>query len=100
MNKTVLYTENNNVEAATITVIDHNNSPYSVQIKEHIYIGRTVSGSNCELQIDSPIVSRNHGEIFIANGKFYYRDLDSTNGTYINNTLYGAETGKTDCELN
>lgn len=100
MNKTVLYTENNNVEAATITVIDHNNSPYSVQIKEHIYIGRTVSGSNCELQIDSPIVSRNHGEIFIANGKFYYRDLDSTNGTYINNTLYGAETGKTVCELN
>lgn len=100
MNKTVLYTENNNVEAAIITVFNHNNSPYSVQIKEHIYIGRTVTGSNCELQINSPIVSRNHGEIFIANGKFYYRDLDSSNGTYINNTLYGAETGKTVCELN
>ena len=56
MNKTVLYTENNNVEAATITVIDHNNNPYSVQLKEHIYIGRAVSGSKCELQIDSPIV--------------------------------------------
>jgi len=100
MNKTVLYTENNNVGVATITVVNRKNKTYSIQVKEHMCIGRTVSGSTCELQIDSPIVSRKHGEIFVANGKFYYRDLDSTNGTYINNSLYSTETGKNVCELN
>ncbi len=99
MNKTVLYSENNQTRRAVITVIDKSGSAWSQPVENRVSIGRASGGSTCELQIASAIVSRNHGEIFIADGKFYYRDLNSTNGTYINNTWYGAESGRTTCEL-
>ena len=99
MNRTVLYTESSSVENAMITMIDKSGTVYSHLIKNHISIGRASAGSSCELQLASPIVSKKHGEIFIADGKFYYRDLESTNGTYINNKHYGVKSGEMICQL-
>ncbi|MGN1123145.1 MAG: ATP-binding cassette domain-containing protein [Eubacterium sp.] len=49
------------------------------------YIGRSGSGSNCSILIDSPLVSSVHGYITLFNGGYYYVDCDNKNGTYYNN---------------
>ncbi len=38
---------------------------------------------NCDLVVDSPLVSRRHLEIAAADGKWTIRDLNSSNGTFI-----------------
>ena len=55
-------------------------------------IGRNTDQSNCDIKISSPIVSRSHGEIAAINGEYHYRDLNSTNGTYVNNVLIGKHS--------
>ncbi|MGB0680713.1 MAG: diguanylate cyclase [Polyangiales bacterium] len=47
-------------------------------------IGRT---STCTLQIDQESVSRTHCKLYARDGRFYARDLNSTNGTYVNDEL-------------
>lgn len=47
-----------------------------------ITIGR---GSENDIVIRHPIVSRQHGELIWQDGIHIYRDLNSANGTYINN---------------
>ena len=49
--------------------------------KTHILIG---TNENCDIVLKDPTVSRKHCEIFIRDGDYVIRDLDSTNGTYIN----------------
>lgn len=41
--------------------------------------------ANCELGLDSVEVSRVHSKIQLQNNQYYYSDLDSANGSYINN---------------
>ena len=41
----------------------------------------------CDLTIDSPVVSRMHARIFPENGEFFIQDLNSRNGTYLNDEL-------------
>lgn len=55
-------------------------------------IGRATDQSNCDIKICSPIVSRSHGEITVINGEYHYRDINSTNGTYVNNVLIGQNS--------
>ena len=43
-------------------------------------IGR---GEDCELVVEGPQVSRAHTEVVWANGRWRVRDLESTNGTYL-----------------
>ncbi|MCE5334412.1 MAG: ATP-binding cassette domain-containing protein [Desulfobacteraceae bacterium] len=38
----------------------------------------------CELSIPSPLVSRNHAKMHFQNGKLVLQDLNSTNGTFVN----------------
>ncbi len=67
-----------------------------------LQIGRLSSNCTCDIALDSRIVSRTHGEICQVNGKYYYRDLGSTNGTYVNRTYLGnkAPDGKVSTPLN
>ncbi len=64
----------------------------SKALDAHNTIGRTTKSSNCDIEINSPIVSRLHGEIVQFGGEYHYRDLNSTNGTYINNVLIGKQS--------
>ncbi|MCX7944364.1 MAG: FHA domain-containing protein [Deltaproteobacteria bacterium] len=59
--------------------------------KENILVGRA---PEVDVFIPNLSVSRKHGRIFKKNGKWYYEDLCSTNGTYINNSRV------TLCQLN
>lgn len=52
--------------------------------------GRTyLLGREGHIYIDSPMVSKQHAELKIINGRIHLRDLNSTNGTYLikNNRL-------------
>jgi len=57
------------------------NRTYSFQ--KTVIIGRDKA---CNIVLDDPLVSRKHAKItVIDNKKFYLEDLNSTNGTYVNN---------------
>jgi len=55
---------------------------------EPLIIGRS---PKCEVQIDQESVSRNHCRIRFEGGEFLVCDLDSTNGTYVNDDLVQGE---------
>lgn len=52
-------------------------------------LGRTATPGVPCLVIDHCMVSQRHGRILPVDGRYQYCDLDSTNGTWINDTLYG-----------
>lgn len=41
----------------------------------------------CNLILNDPLVSSAHGKFFFLEGNFYYSDIGSTNGSYINNEI-------------
>ncbi len=51
-------------------------------------IGR---GSDADVRIEDPGVSRHHAEIRVAGADVVLRDLGSTNGTYVNGTLVAEQ---------
>lgn len=59
-------------------------------------VGRS---NECDLVLNSTIVSKKHAEIICENGSFYVRDLNSSNNTYLNKAtiepmeLYKVENG-------
>ena len=53
---------------------------------EPLTIGRS---PNCEIPIDQESVSRRHCRIHFEDGEFLVHDLDSTNGTYVNDAPVG-----------
>lgn len=54
----------------------------TIQARPRITIGR---GSDNDIVIRDAIVSRQHGELLWQDGVHIYRDLNSANGSYINN---------------
>lgn len=42
---------------------------------------------NVNMMIDNPMISRIHAKIYLKEGHYYIEDMNSSNGTYINNTL-------------
>ena len=49
--------------------------------KQRMIIGRSLQA---DITIEDITISRMHAEILIKNGKFYIKDLDARNGTFIN----------------
>jgi hypothetical protein len=62
------------------------------QITHQAIIGRQ---PHCTVRIDEPYVSGEHAEITWQDGQWIVRDLDSTNGTYVNGQVV---TGSTDIQ--
>ena len=52
--------------------------------KTKLMLGRSSETSECEIQVESPLVSRRHGCFIYNNGKYYYVDYPNSNGTYYN----------------
>ncbi|MBK05942.1 MAG: hypothetical protein CL920_01205 [Deltaproteobacteria bacterium] len=48
-------------------------------------------GANCQIQLQSAGVSATHCRFFEQGGKFLIEDLNSSNGTYVNNKLLTAQ---------
>ena len=91
MAKTVFFDDNSS-KGAALVLFDKSKVIATSKLGVLTTIGRATEQSNCDVRISSPIVSRFHGEIAVANGEYYYRDLNSTNGTYINDVLVGKDS--------
>lgn len=61
-------------------------------IEDVSFIGRKSTQNNPAIAIHSPIISRDHGEISRVNGRYFYHDHGSSNGTYINGVLIGKKS--------
>ncbi len=65
-----------------------------VPVHGRLTIGR---GSECDLVLDEPEMSRKHATIEVGSGEIWLRDLGSANGTYVNGVqvrdtyLYGGD---------
>jgi len=76
-----------------ITLTDQNNPTkyYSLPIKDSIIIGRSSKNSNVIIDYDESISGR-HCEIENRNGRFFVKDLCSSNGTRVNGIRVLSET--------
>lgn len=78
--------------SANLVVLEGENiTNYSLQIKNSWEIGRKVTGNNKDIELNSMIVSRNHGTITNVDGKWYFTECGSKNGTYYNGTKVAAK---------
>ncbi len=98
MDKTQLYSPSLS-DTAYLHVFDESGYRFSKKLNIYTTIGRETSQSNCDIAIQSPIVSRKHGEIVMTENGYYYKDLESTNGTYINGVLYGSGSSVSSTKL-
>ena len=59
----------------------------SIQLRYELRPGTNVLGrsTECDVVLDDPAVSARHCEIVLEENRVLIRDLNSTNGTYINN---------------
>lgn len=78
------------LDSPILVFIDKNGDIHSEKLNILTTIGR--SERDADVRVDSPIVSRVHGEIALVDTDYYYRDMDSTNGTYVNDVLLGANS--------
>lgn len=93
MAKTVIYSECSAKNAALI-LFDERHVIETSALGVLTTLGRSADRSVCDIRIDSPIVSRVHGEIAMIDGQYYYKDLNSTNGTYVNRVLIGQNSAE------
>ena len=61
-------------------IIEGQEQPFPLRLRT-LLIGRR---AKCELRLDDPDVSNVHAIIYRCDGKRYIRDLNSTNGTFLN----------------
>lgn len=92
MSKTELWKDIVTNELAIVMYLPSKNQIHEFNLKEDNLLGRAIANSDADIQIDSPVVSRKHGRIYLKEDYFFYEDLSSTNGTYINGILYGRES--------
>lgn len=91
MSKTETWTDIVTEQLAIVLFVPSKWQIKEFALKEDNLIGRTSSVGNPDIPIDSPVVSRKHGRIYLQDDYYFYEDLSSTNGTYINGILYGRE---------
>ncbi len=65
----------------------------SYLVNDTVTIGRMFSAEGSDIKVDSPIASRTHGRFVKTDTGYEYMDMLSTNGTFINNVLYGIQRG-------
>lgn len=53
-----------------------------IHVRNTVTIGRRDDNS---IVLSDSFVSSNHAKLYVRNNEFYLEDLDSTNGTYVNN---------------
>jgi pSer/pThr/pTyr-binding forkhead associated (FHA) protein len=67
---------------AKLVVVGHNAKPSEIKLNLPCVIGR---GRRSNLVLPLPVISRRHCEVFEADGYLMVRDLNSMNGTFVNN---------------
>ncbi|AAZ18250.1 conserved hypothetical protein [Psychrobacter arcticus 273-4] len=63
----------------------------TLTVTDSLSIGR---GSDNDLVLGSKQISRNHAQLSVLNGQLYVKDLESSNGTFINDERIAANESK------
>lgn len=74
------------VHPASLLIVDKEQTPRQLLLKGNLTFGKKYPESDCDITVESQIVSRRHGE-FVYDGQddsYYYIDYNSANGTYVN----------------
>ena len=80
----------------TAYLVEEETNKKNIIRKSRFLVGRS---KECDLSINSTVISKNHAEIVYENNEFYVRDLESSNFTYLNKAtiepmeLYKIEDG-------
>jgi predicted component of type VI protein secretion system len=65
-------------------IVESGGERRELKVTGPVTIGRSPTAT---LHIDANTLSREHTQVFVQNGRLYVRDLESKNGTYLNNNL-------------
>lgn len=98
MTNTVLYASVPK-ETPKLVILSHDGKVEEVLLRAPCTIGRKYDGSKADIQLDCAIASRMHGQIAAHEDAYYYKDMDSLNGTFINGVLYGKDASKSMVKL-
>lgn len=71
-----------------LLIMDKTRQVYVKKLSDHCVIGRSGTDSSADIGIDSGVISKKHGKFVRKGDGYYYKDLESTNGTYLNQTLF------------
>lgn len=94
MAKTVFF-DKKDAQGAVLVLFNRRGVIETKAIAAQATLGRATAQSTCDIRIPSAFVSRTHAEIVAVNGEYHYRDLNSTNGTYVNNVFIGTHAPAT-----
>ena len=71
-------------------IIQPDHQIIKAQLQDGLYYAGS-SSSECQLPLKFPGVSRKHLEMRVKNSVLYIKDLDSANGTLLNNYVPGGD---------
>ena len=74
-------------EAAAPTLSLRVDGGRTLRFSRAVTVGR---GADCDVQVDDHHVSRRHLQLSCANGRWFFTDLQSSNGVYVNGTRVGS----------
>jgi ABC-type multidrug transport system ATPase subunit len=72
---------------AVLIYIDDAGRQCEKPVAGSVVLGRHTPGGGADVAFEAKLVSRTHGDVFEYDGDYYYRDLGSKNGSYINNHM-------------
>ena len=73
---------------AYLLILDKAGRVVTVKMDRSLVIGRECQEQKADIGVKSQIASRRQGEFIKKTDGFYYQDLESANGTYVNNALF------------
>ena len=76
--------DNMKQQYSLIILVGNNIRSYTLDSKNEFTIGRKTVLSNPHINLESPYISKEHGKLFFNNGKWFYQDMNSSNGTIYN----------------
>lgn len=92
MAKTVLWKPSEYI-IPRVTVFDRRGFKGTYTLEGLQKLGRYTPKRSPDIALFSIVVSREHGEFGVVDGRCFYRDVGSKNGTWINDRQYGAKDG-------